>query len=147
MRQGHGYESHLREAQQVEIHGEATRGAALRLLARRCDSRHGVASPGSALRLAARRCVSRRGVASPGLALRLPARMRIRRSAARCAERLRRGKVCGARRGKVRTGKVSARGCARVRRGEVCVISTRSRDPESSKTAAEISRAEMCEGA
>jgi hypothetical protein len=74
MRQENGYESHLREAQQVEIHGEVTRGAALRLPVQRCDSRLGAATRGMALHLPSRRCVSRLGVVSPGSALRLAPR-------------------------------------------------------------------------
>jgi hypothetical protein len=74
MRQENGYESHLREAQQVEIHGEATRGVALHLPARRCDSRLGAATRGAALRLEARHCDSRRSIVSPLAALQLAAR-------------------------------------------------------------------------
>jgi hypothetical protein len=64
MRQENGYKSHLHEAQQVEIHGEATRGAALRFPARRCDSRLSAATRGAALRLPSRHCDSRLGVAT-----------------------------------------------------------------------------------
>jgi hypothetical protein len=62
-------ESHLREAQQLRIHDEATRGAASRLTVRRCVCWRGIATRGAALHLP-----SRRGAASPLAALLLAAR-------------------------------------------------------------------------